>query len=113
MEQSLLGAGDQLQRALADCNESLRQRANDANALDSRGLLHLKLADLDAAITDYEAALRLDPRRPGSLYGCGIAGLKKGCPRGHTLLPVAPDLAPALHPAVFSGKRKCAIIFKI
>src|SRR5262249_28922617 len=33
----------ELEAALADCNESLRLRPNDAGTLDSRGLIYLKM----------------------------------------------------------------------
>jgi tetratricopeptide (TPR) repeat protein len=51
-----------LQSALADFNESLRLNPNSANALDSRGLIHLKLDELDLSIGDYDAALDINPQ---------------------------------------------------
>ena len=68
----------QLQRALADCNEALRLKHN---AFDSRGFVYLKLGEYDRAITDYDANLKIDPKPVdyvGSLYGRGIAKLRKG-----------------------------------
>jgi tetratricopeptide (TPR) repeat protein len=67
-----------LDQALKDCNESLRLRPNDANTLDSRGLVYLKLSNLDKAIDDYDAVVKLNPKAAGSLYGRGIAKQKKG-----------------------------------
>jgi len=46
--------------------------------LDSRGLVHLRLGDLDRAIADYDAALALNPKLAWSLYGRGVAKIKKG-----------------------------------
>ena len=46
--------------------------------MDSRGLVYLKLGQLDNAIADYDAALRLDAKLAGSLHGRGMARLKKG-----------------------------------
>jgi Flp pilus assembly protein TadD len=66
------------QVALADCNESLRQHANDPFALESRGLNHLKLGHLANALTDFDVALKLAPKLATSLYGRGTAKLKMG-----------------------------------
>ena len=67
----------QLQAALSDCNEALRLRPDFANALDSRGFVHLKSGRYDEAIVDYDAALRLDPKKLASLYGRGMAKRRK------------------------------------
>ena len=64
---------DDLGLALLDCNESLRIAPDDANVLDSRGLVHLKQGDYSAALSDYEAALALTPGRGHYLYGRGLA----------------------------------------
>jgi tetratricopeptide (TPR) repeat protein len=37
----------------------------------------------DAAIEDYNAAIRINPKQVGSLYGRGIAKLKKGDASGN------------------------------
>lgn len=63
---------------MADCNEALRLRPSDASTLDSRGFAHLKAGQLDAAIVDYEAALKADPKLYTSLYGRGVARSRKG-----------------------------------
>ncbi len=62
-----------LPEALADCNESLRLLPGNADALDSRGLVHLKLRNYVAAIADYDAALRIKSEHAHSLYGRGLA----------------------------------------
>ena len=52
--------------------------AHVADALASRGLAWLKLAQLDAAIRDYDAALRAKPQMAEALFGRGVARRKKG-----------------------------------
>ena len=64
--------------AMADCNESLRVRPGDGNALRSRGLVHLKLKEVDSALADYDAALKADSKDAFSLYGRGTAKRWKG-----------------------------------
>jgi tetratricopeptide (TPR) repeat protein len=63
---------------MADCNESLRVRPGDGNALRSRGLVHLKLKEVDSALADYDAALKADSKDAFSLYGRGTAKRWKG-----------------------------------
>ena len=46
--------------------------------VDSRGLVHLKMGQVDAAIADYEFALRADPKLASALFGRGLAKLRKG-----------------------------------
>ena len=46
--------------------------------LDSRGLVRLRMGDLDKSIADYDAALKLQPHSAWSLYGRGLAKGKKG-----------------------------------
>lgn len=70
--------GRDLQQALTDCTESLRLKPSDADAMDSRGFVYLRLNRLDDAIADYDAALNLDPKKAYSLYGRGVAELQKG-----------------------------------
>jgi tetratricopeptide (TPR) repeat protein len=41
-------------------------------------LIYLKMGQLDAAIDDYNTALRFDPKLANALYGRGLAKLKKG-----------------------------------
>jgi tetratricopeptide (TPR) repeat protein len=67
----------QLNEAVIDCDESLKIRAS-ADALASRGLANLKLGQLDAAIRDYDAALKAAPNLAEALYGRGVAKRKKG-----------------------------------
>jgi tetratricopeptide (TPR) repeat protein len=67
-----------LELALADCNAAILANPSDAAALDSRGLVHLKLGDYGAAFSDYDAALANEPRRGHFLYGRGLARIGLG-----------------------------------
>jgi len=57
---------------------ALKLAPGNPTFLDSRGLVRLRLADLDGSIKDYDAAIRLSPANAWSLYGRGLAKLKKG-----------------------------------
>lgn len=71
-------AGRELQQALTDCDAALRLRADDTAAMDNRGLIYLRLSRLDDAVAAYDAALKISPKQVNSLYGRGLAKLKKG-----------------------------------
>jgi tetratricopeptide (TPR) repeat protein len=83
--------GQDLDKALADCNRALRLLPHDAMSLDSRGLVHLRRLELDAAIGDYDASLAINPKSAWSLYGRGLAKQRKGDAPG-----AAADIAAAL-----------------
>ncbi len=68
----------QLDKALEQCNASLKVKPDNAHVLDSRAFVELRLGQYDAAIADYDAALALVPTMGPSLYGRGIAKLRKG-----------------------------------
>ncbi|MEJ1963184.1 MAG: aspartyl protease family protein [Gammaproteobacteria bacterium] len=70
--------GQDLDKALSDCNRAVKTRPDTGFFLDSRGLVYLRLGKLDKAIADYDAALRLQPKNPWALYGRGVAKLRKG-----------------------------------
>jgi tetratricopeptide (TPR) repeat protein/predicted aspartyl protease len=90
-------AGTDLRKALADCNGALRLNGKLAAALDSRGLVRLRLGDNDGAIADYDLALRLEPKLAWSLYGRGLARLKKGLTaEGRSDIAAATELQPKL-----------------
>jgi tetratricopeptide (TPR) repeat protein len=65
--------GQELDRALDDCNAAVRADSKVAVFHRSRGLVYLRQARYDEAIADYDAALALDPKLPWALYGRGIA----------------------------------------
>lgn len=67
----------ELDRALDDCNRSIRMARNASN-LDGRGLVHLRRGEYDRAIEDYDASLALQPKSAWALYGRGLAKLYKG-----------------------------------
>ncbi len=71
-------AGGEPDKALGYCNNALQLNPRFAHALDSRGLVYLKLGDFDRAAADYDAALRICPRMAGAAYGRGIAKIKRG-----------------------------------
>ena len=90
-------AGTDLRTALADCNGALRLNGKFAAALDSRGLVRLRLGDEDGAIADYDLALGLNPNLAWSLYGRGLARLKKGLTaEGRSDIAAATALQPDL-----------------
>ena len=72
-------------RAAARCSKrstaamsSLKLKADQADVLDTRGFVNLRLGKMDDAIKDYDAALKLDPKLPGALYSRGVAKSRKG-----------------------------------
>jgi tetratricopeptide (TPR) repeat protein len=67
-----------LQGALRDCDEALRLKPGLAIALDSRGLVELKLGKYADAIKDYSASIDEDPRSVSSLFGRGLATRRNG-----------------------------------
>jgi tetratricopeptide (TPR) repeat protein len=67
-----------IQLALADCNAAILSDPDNAAALDSRGLVHLKLRDYAASLQDYEAALAREGERGHFLYGRGLARIGLG-----------------------------------
>ena len=71
-------AGVQLTSALADCDAALAMNPKSAAALDSRGLVLLRLGRIDEAIEAYNQALALRPDQAGSLYGRAIAEARLG-----------------------------------
>ena len=86
-----------LDKALADCDRALKLRPNTASLLDSRGLVHLRLAQYALAIADYDQALKLQPKEAWSLYGRGVAELRTGkTTEGQADLKASAELAPLL-----------------
>jgi tetratricopeptide (TPR) repeat protein len=88
--------GRDLDKALADCNAAIQRDRNPAY-LDSRGLVHLRLGQLQEAIEDYDAALRAAPKMAWSLYGRGLAKKRLGrTAEGEADIQAAVALAPKL-----------------
>jgi len=65
-----------LKQALADCNEALRLMPRNPTTLGSRAFVFLKMTHFDAAVSDYDGALLMDPKLAFALYGRGLAKLK-------------------------------------
>jgi tetratricopeptide (TPR) repeat protein/predicted aspartyl protease len=70
--------GQDLKKALRDCNVANRMLPGTADFLDSRALVEVRLGDYDRAITDESAALRKRPKAAWFLYTRGIAELRAG-----------------------------------
>jgi tetratricopeptide (TPR) repeat protein len=70
--------GQELDKALDDCNAAVRINPKGAQFLDSRGLVRLRRGDYKKSIADYDAALSLDPELAWSLYGRGLDQLRLG-----------------------------------
>jgi tetratricopeptide (TPR) repeat protein/predicted aspartyl protease len=70
--------GEDLDKALDDCNASLKLEPGQPATLDSRGLVRLRLGDYAGAIKDYDAALKQEPSSAWTFYGRGLAELRKG-----------------------------------
>jgi tetratricopeptide (TPR) repeat protein len=73
--------GTNLAKALTDCNGALKLTVRSstfaAHILSSRGLVRLRLGDYDKSIADYDDSLKLTPKNAWSLYGRGVAKLRK------------------------------------
>jgi tetratricopeptide (TPR) repeat protein len=69
--------GESLDEARSACDQSLRDRPNDAPTLDSRGLVGLKQHRFQDAWNDYDAATRLG-EGPSWVFGRGVAALRLG-----------------------------------
>mgnify|MGYP002343962517 CR=1 FL=1 len=66
-------ADKDLDKAMGDCNAAVRALPRNGSFLDSRGFVHLRLKEDQAALADFNAALALDPRRAWALYGRALA----------------------------------------
>jgi len=67
-----------LDSALADCDAALAQSPNNAEALDSRAFVLMRLRRDDEAIAAYGKALAVRPRLATSLFGRAVAEAHKG-----------------------------------
>jgi tetratricopeptide (TPR) repeat protein len=70
--------GQELDKALDDCNAAVRINPKAAQFLDSRGLVWLRRGDYKKSMADYDAALSLQPKLAWSLYGRGLDQLRLG-----------------------------------
>jgi tetratricopeptide (TPR) repeat protein len=71
-------SGIDLKLAVRDCDRALRWKSDFGAALNSQGLVYLKLGEFPMAIEDYTAAIKLDANDANSFYGRGLAKQKNG-----------------------------------
>lgn len=71
-------AAFELEKALADCDAALKLKPDASAYLDSAGLVLLRMGRYDDAVARYDRALAREPKQSASLYGRGIAKLRKG-----------------------------------
>ncbi len=91
-----------LDTALADCEASLKIDPEAPPTLDSSGMVLLRMGRFDDAIKRYDRALAKAPGMPASLYGRGIARLRKGeAEAGQADLAAATKAEPGI--AVYFG----------
>ena len=89
--------GEELDKALSDCNAGLHWSSRSSLALESRGLVYLRGGDLKKAVEDFNAALKLTPRSAWSLYGRGLARIRAGnTAEGDSDLTAAKALKPKI-----------------
>jgi tetratricopeptide (TPR) repeat protein/predicted aspartyl protease len=72
--------GTDLDQALKDCNAAIRKTSGGTElhlrAIDSRGLIYLRLGKYDKSIADYDAVLKERPKVASAWYGRGIDKLR-------------------------------------
>jgi tetratricopeptide (TPR) repeat protein len=78
-----------LKQALADCNQALQLMPNRVSTRASRAFVFLKMTQFDAAVSDYDVALRINPKAAFALYGRGLAKLKNEDPAGEADISAA------------------------
>jgi tetratricopeptide (TPR) repeat protein len=89
--------GQDLPKALSDCNDAVKLNSKVPRAFDSRGLVRLRMGDFDKSIADYDAALALAPKFAWALYGRGLDELHKGrTSQGEADIAAARALQPAI-----------------
>lgn len=70
--------GKELERALLDCNESVRLNPSGPMALSIRALVHFRMGRFNDAITDENAALKISPGMAQAHYIRGLAKQRMG-----------------------------------
>jgi tetratricopeptide (TPR) repeat protein len=71
-------ANRELDAALADCNAGLKTGPRNSLQYESRALVLLRRGDLDRSIADFKTSLKLQPKSAFTLYGLGVAEIRKG-----------------------------------
>lgn len=71
--------GQDLSQALKDCNAAISRsgKLQNPDFLDNLALVRFRLGDYDKSIGNYDAALKIRPKNSWTLYGRGLAKLKK------------------------------------
>jgi tetratricopeptide (TPR) repeat protein/predicted aspartyl protease len=71
--------GEDLSAALKDCNAAISRsgKLQNPDFLDNLALVRFRLGDYDKSIGNYDAALKIRPNNAWTLYGRGLAKLKK------------------------------------
>src|SRR5262249_54106599 len=88
-------SGQELDKALSDCNKATHMTSDNFAALHSGGLVRLRQGDFGRAVADYTDALKLRPQSPWSLYGRGLAeGRQKNTTASTDDMAAATKLAP-------------------
>jgi len=72
------GSGRQLGQALTACNRALAIEPGAPGALNSRGLVYLRMKRFTAAIADYSISLHVRPEQASAWFGRGLARLSAG-----------------------------------
>ena len=93
---------------LADCNKALsiadKRNPNYGHLFENRGLLELRQANYEKAISDFDAALKTMPKNAFALYGRGVAKIRKNkAAEGETDMAEAVKIAPHIA-APFSAR---------
>jgi tetratricopeptide (TPR) repeat protein len=65
-------------RALQDCNQSIKLNPNYVNAFNNRGNTYLNKGEYDPAIQDFDQAIKLSPNYANAFNNRGDAYLNKG-----------------------------------
>ncbi|WP_209347874.1 DUF3857 domain-containing protein [Pontixanthobacter sp. CEM42] len=87
-----------LDDAMAICTKAIERAGSPASALDSRAMIHYRLGDLDKAMTDLDAALKLDPEIAASRFMRGIIMQEQGNAEGDEQIRQALMIWPRLKP---------------
>lgn len=66
----------ELESALKDCTRAIELTDDPAAVLDSRAMVFFRLGRMEEARADLDAALKISPNMPGSLYMRGIVKLR-------------------------------------
>lgn len=99
--------GRQLDLALADCDLALKRGGRNSGFMDSRAWVLLRMGRLDEAIGQYDAAIKAQPKQAWSIYGRGLAKLRKGDKTGAEADIAA---AKAIEPAVAENAKRMGLV---